>query len=1009
MKQTPSLDGVFNVPPARIFSIAPGQPFLSDLACGLRSSLEKEKDFTLSDALIYLPTRRAVRALTEAFIKTTPNAQATLLPRIRAIGDMDEDEAVVFSGAPQDEIDLPPAISSVKRRLALARLVAARDRAFDGQERWAGALAAADELSKLLDSLYTEEISPDKLEKLVPENLAAHWQLSLKFLEIIVKSWPGHLQTLGLMDPSDRRVKLIDRQRQLWEKAPPQHPIIIAGTTGSTPAVARMMKVAASLPFGAVVLPGLDLNSDPQFWQSVDEPHPQSGLKQLLKELRAERSEVTPWPSRERSPQKADIFNRSDILSVALRPANASDSWRDWAVAINQDRKKLQDALQNFELVESPDEEREADTIAIKIRGAIEEPEKKVILVTPDRDLARRVSMKLRRWDITVDDSGGMPFANSPCGTYLRLIAQWLKNPSDAIAVMSILRHPLFAGGLSPATANRSINAADLALRGLQPAPGIDGLHNKIMAGNKDDALPVLTALLEAASLQATNNAPFQDRLTAHLTIAERLAASEKESGTDRLWRGEDGEEGAKNIAQLHEIASEITDDHSDDYADIFDQLIAKIVVRRHASAHPRIAILGPLEARLQNADTIILGGLNEGVWPRDAAIDPFLSRPMRRSLGLPSPEQRIGLAAHDFAQLASAPSVMITRSLRAGGKPSKPSRWVVRLKNILIGAKALPLIDRSADYEALCEKLDHIESVESINAPSPRPPIETRPKKFFVTRVEKLMRDPYAVYAREILRLKKHDRHNEPFDVRHVGNLFHKVLEDFGRADAPMSVDAGAKKLRALFDDYAPQYGLTEEHLPFWRDRVDAAFASLSAWDHDRRQMGRPVIIEEKGEWKFEIDGQDYTIAAKTDRIDQLHDGSTFIIDYKTGTPPPTDKQQKKFSPQLPLTGLIARNGGFKELNAVTVSGFDYVRVLNRTNKTKNTSGAEGEKAAAMIDEAAAGFIELMQYFNNPATPYPSQPRPLYMDEYGDYDHLARRRERSGNTASGDNGEGSE
>lgn len=989
-------ENVFDFGAARYFSIASNRFFLKDLARTLRASLSDKPGIDLADAVIYLPTRRAVRALNTAFLETSDGARASLMPRIRALGDIDEDEFVAFEGAAEDEIELPPAIKASERRLALAKLVSQRDKAyFDGQHRWAGAIAAADELGKLLDSLYTEEIDPSRLEKIAPEALAEHWAQSLAFLTIITHAWPAFLKEGRLTDPARRRVTLIDRQTRRWQATPPHTPVIIAGTTGSTPAVARMMETVAALPMGCVVLPGLDHGATQPFWEAIDEPHPQYGLKQLLAALKTSRSDVKNWPKPVRQTQS--VSGRRQLLAVALTPARASDSWRDWAQHVAADKDDLLASLAGVELAETRDEETEAAAIALKLRETLDEKDKTAMLATPDRDLARRVSMKMRRWNVVVDDSAGVPFANTPCGTFLRLTAEWLLDISNPVALLAVLDHPLFGGGLTLAAARSAVLNMDARLRGLPPMGGAAGLAQKLKADESlnKHAETVLALIAEIAALWPPETAPFIDRFDAHLAIAERLAATNDESGALRLWRGEDGEAGAALLAQLRAGLGHIVHDRPEDYADIFTRLIATAVVRRQAPAHPRLSILGPLEARLQTADVVILGGLNEGVWPRDAAIDPFLSRPMRKTLGLPSPEQRIGLAAHDFMQLAAAPSVMLTRATRAGGKPTKPSRWIVRLKNILKGAGALAHIDRTHFYETLAQRLDAPQTLKRIEAPQPRPPLDVRPKEFFVTRIEKLMRDPYSIYARDILRLKKLDALGETFAARHMGNLLHKILQDYAQTEPPKDRAARIQNLNDLFRCYAGEFGLTEEHHIFWDTRINAAIAWFEDWDADRRALGAPVITEDHGAWTFKIDGVDYRLSARADRIDQLQNGAAFIIDYKSGTPP-TLAQNKTFSPQLPLTGLITANGGFEKLDAVPVEGFEYVRILNRKNNGKDDVGVSGEECADLMKQSKEGLTNLFRHFNNPGTAYSSQPRAQYADQYGDYDHLARRQERN-------------
>ncbi|MEM8772050.1 MAG: double-strand break repair protein AddB [Pseudomonadota bacterium] len=981
----------------RYYSIDAGRPFLLDLANGIRDALAADFHNTpeaIAEVLIYLPTRRAGRALADAFAKTTLDATATLLPKIRALGDVDEDEIIAFAGRPEDEIALPPAISAVDRRLALARLVAAREKAFAGHKRWAGALSAADELGKLLDSLYTEEISPDALENVAPDALAEHWAQSLEFLKIITEHWPAYLQSAGMMDPAERRIRLIDHQTALWSQKPPQHSVIIAGSTGSTPAVARMMRAAAQLPMGCVVLPGLDRRCADTEWKAIDEPHPQSGLKSLLTNgFKISRNAVAQWPA---SANNAD--NRSEIIDVVLRPANASDSWRDWAMAARKDNHRLHTSLQGLSLAEAEDEEREAEFVALKIRETLDSPARTVFLVTPDRDLGRRVSLKLRRWNINVDDSAGIPFSNSPCGTYLRLAAQWLAEPSDAAALIALLRHPLTGAGLNAKRLGQAVDAIDLALRGVRTLGGVEGLFKKIAASrHADDAAPALESLIKHFGESSLNSDQFEVFFRAHIQFAERLAATDDLSGSKRLWRGADGETGAATLAGLHKAAETIASASKAEYPSIFEQLIAGAVVRRHNVSHPRVAILGPLEARLQSADVIILSGLNEGVWPRDAAIDPFLSRPMRKTLGLPSPERRIGLAAHDFAQLAAAPTVMLTRAAKAGGAPTKTSRWLVRLKKLLDGAGMLQSVDRSYYFETLARRLEDAGPVAAISAPAPRPPLYARPQSLSVTRVEKLIRDPYAIYARYILRIRKLDALSEAFAQRHLGTLLHRTFELFVR-ESQSKEHSGAleERLQAIFEAHAEDFGLDATRQPFWRARLVDAFAWFAEWHQARATEVEKLVLESAGGITIALSPEhEFTLQAKADRIDLMTDKTAFVFDYKTGAPPVSKAEEAAFSPQLPLTALIVREGGFTELGARPIAGFAYLKILNRTQGAKGDRFILPPESSASIETARAGLLKLLSHFNDPSTAYLSQPRPKFVDAYGDYDHLARRRER--------------
>ncbi len=986
---------LFPLKAPRVFSIDAGRPFLDDLARALAATIPAGDPLALADIEIFLPTRRAARALTDAFVASAKGT-ASLLPRIRPLGDVDEDEIALDTEFSADE-GLPPAISPLERRLVLARMVAAAEKSFfAGQENWPAAIAAAQELGALLDSFYAEEVSFSGLADLVPVEHAAHWSRTLDFLRIVTEAWPAYLDERGLTDPAERRARLIDAQAERLARQKPDHPVIVAGTTGSAPAVARLMRAVADLPRGAVVLPGLDraLARDAKAWAVIEDPHPQAGLKALLGAFGLDPAEIRAWP-RSGDQSGPDAHNsRARLLSLALRPAEATDDWRDEVAKASAADPKLQNACDGLTFIEAADEDAEAAAVAILMREALETPGRTAMLVTPDRNLSRRVAAKMRRWDVVVDDSAGVPFANSPCGTYLRLVALWLDAPNDPHAVLSLVRAPLAGFGLDERARRRAVAALDEGLRGLEPAPGVEGLRAKIAAAAvrspalAERAAPLIEWLGDAVHAWPARAAPFTTLLDAHIAAAESLAASDEEAGVERLWRGEDGEAGAMLLADIRLAAGVLGDVAAGDYARAFAQLLSGAIVRRRAPAYPRLSILGPLEARLQSADLVILGGLNEGVWPGDAGADPFLSRAMREKLGLPSPERRTGLAAHDFAQGAAAPRVALTSAMRSGGAPARPSRWIVRLKNILAGAGALETIDASARLAAWSETLDDAGHPAPVKPPKPTPPVEARPRALFVTRIEKWLRDPYSIYAQYILGIRKLDRLGEPFDARHLGNLLHKVFERAALAGAARG------DLAALFAEEAPRHGFGAVEAAFWEPSIEKALDWFAAFHAERLAQGKPVILEQEGAAVFKAAAGPFTLSAKPDRIDLLSGGEAFLFDYKSGTIP-SPAQMRTFRVQLPLTALIAENGGFEALGPVRVAGFHYLKTLGRKADSRaNETGAAGPEAQALMRETEDGLIEWINAFDDPSTPYRSQPRPQFTDDFGDYDHLARRRE---------------
>src|SRR5207244_1112292 len=184
------------------------------------------------------------------------------------------------------------------------------------------------------------------------------------------------------------------------------------------------------------------------------------------------------------------------------------------------------------------------------------------------------------------------------------------------------------------------------------------------------------------------------------------------------------------------------------DYPEVFQTAFGDRVVRRPESASAQLHIYGQLEARLTQSDRVILGGLVEGVWPPAPQVDPWLNRPMRHELGLDLPERRIGLSAHDFAQLLGAEDVILSHAAKVGGAPAVASRFLHRLEAVA-GEERWKTAKSAGDkYVRYAGAIDHPAEVKPIGQPQPRPARETRPTKLSVTAIEDWLRDPYTIYA---------------------------------------------------------------------------------------------------------------------------------------------------------------------------------------------------------------------------------------------------------------------
>jgi ATP-dependent helicase/nuclease subunit B len=976
-------------PGPNVFTIPAGQPFVDALAAGLLTRSRGDGGAELADTTVLLPTRRALRSLREAFLRQS-GGKPLLLPRMMPLGDIDEDALAIVSAEDLPagaHFDVAPAIPAMQRRLALTKQVLKQH---DGDISLEQASALAAELAHFLDQVQTERVSFDGLAGLVSDDYAEHWQITLEFLTILTQHWPGILADKDAIDPAQRRNQILEAQAAHWRRHPPTQPVIAAGSTGSIPATAELLRVIAELPAGALVLPGLDTQLDPA--SVADAPHhPQFGMMALLDGLSVAPGDVPVWPAE----LEIETHNgRARLIAEVMRPARETSQWRRLPAP-------GEETLAGLKRIDCPGTEDEARLIALMMREALETPARTAALVTPDRRLARRVAAELKRWHIEVDDSAGLPLAHSPAGAFLNLTAELVAGGFTPVGLLSLGKHPLAALGRAPATLRREIRALEMAvLRGPRPEPGLADLILRLERDEKTKRSELIQLLqtLDAAAqpfAEILNGAPADlgDIAQAHAAFAELVAASDSNSGPDRLWSGEAGEAAASFIDELLQAADALGPIDGASYAGLLQALMNGRAVRPRFGSHVRLFIWGLLEARLQHTDLLILGGLNEGTWPMDVGADPWMSRPMRRQFGLAPPERRIGLAAHDFAQAFSAPEVVMTRALRVDGVPTVPSRWLNKLDTILTGAGAGDYLFPSDQWLHWQGLLDAPASqTPRIDPASYCPPLAARPRRLSVTQVETWMRDPYAIYARHILRLRELPELDAAPDRADYGTIIHGILDKFTAAHpkqlAANALDELLEMGRQEFGRMLAQPGIWA----FWWPKFERIAAWFVETEAARRTGIARIHSETKGTLILEAPGGAFTLTAIADRIEILSDGSIGIGDYKTGAVPSAKEVAAGFSPQLPLEAAIAVAGGFDGIDAGDVTALDYWRLSGSepAGQVRGTGGDAGELAG----EAHAGLLELIARFDDPATPYEARPRPAQAPRYSAYEHLARIKE---------------
>lgn len=962
----------------QLYSIPAHRPFAPALAEYILEEFGDDPQ-ALTAVTILLPTRRAVLALRQAFLAAAP-ARALLLPALSALGDAgeaDPAEELAPSGmAAAASLTEPPAIGTLTRQALLTRLVHAKlmQSTPPGQRPPLDQAARlAEELSRLIDRVQTAGLDFGGLADLVPDqdNLASHWQQSLDFLSIVTEAWPAILAERGCQDPAERRRRLTDALADGWLIEPPPGPVIAAGSTGSIPATRRLMSVIAGLPQGRLILPGLDLSASAEEWQEVerDPTHPQYGMAELLRDLGEDRSAVVEIG-------EGAVPTRQRLLALAMQPAKVSESWADGS------RQFDGSAVHAITRIDCEHAGEEATVIALILRETLEREGRSAALVTPDRSLAQRVVSHLGRWGVNIDDSAGTPLASTPVGGYLRALADLALRPQDAVALIALLKHPFARGGFSAADFGAGIRAFDLGLRA-----DVTGRAWSILRGRDDGwSRAVVSLLAPLVERAGAGKQALPDLLRQHMETAEALAAEPEATGAERLWAGEDGEAAVAFIDDLAGALSNLPDAEFSDYAGLLETMLAAQTVRQRRPAHPHLSLWGPLEARLQTADRVILAGLNEGTWPREPAPDPWMSYDMQTRFGLPPPERVVGLAAHDFVQSFAAPEVFLTRARRVDGLATQPSRFLQRLETARDGVGLRRTGDEGRVWLDLARSLDKAaDDASAISPPEPRPPVEARPTKLSQTDIGQLMRDPYAVYAKRVLQLQPLDRLAAMPDARNRGIILHDVLAKQLRAlgDRPRDKQAAEQLCRAVEKALA-ELGDHANVQTFWKHRFFRAIDWLVEQEASRDAEWRWHDLEITLKTLF----GPVTVSAKADRIDRHPSGGLTIIDYKTGGIPSPGDVKNGLEPQLPIEALLLEAADDPVLRQAGHLNLEYWKLSGgrRPGDAKPLDDVEG-----LRESAREGLARLLDWFGQPETPYLSRVRPKNDRTVGDYDHLAR------------------
>ncbi|WP_126975205.1 double-strand break repair protein AddB [Frigidibacter oleivorans] len=967
---------------AELYALPCGVDFAEALVAGLIGRMAGAPPEAMARVTIYLNGGRMLRQVRRAFDARVAPGRALLLPRLRLVTDIGQDPLS----------DLPPAVPPLRRRLELAQLVAGLVARQPDFAAGGAPYDLADSLQALMTEMQEEAVDPAALDGLDVADHAAHWQRSLAFIRIVARFCTGDEPP----DPGLRLRLAVEAQARAWQLVPPPGPVIAAGSTGSRGPIAAFLRAVAALPGGAVVLPGFDFDLPEAVWHILDagpvpaEDHPQYRHLALATSLGLAPAQIRRWHDAP-APSPA----RNALVSLALRPAPVTDQWLVEGAAL----PPLAEAAGRMTLIEAPNPRAEALAVALRLRQAVEEGTR-AALITPDRLLTRRVAAALDRWGLVADDSAGQPLILSPPGRFLRHVADLFGRKPSVESLLTLLKHPLaHTGGTDRGPHLRFTRELELHLRRHGPAfPAPEDLIRwaaRAAEDGREDWARWLAARIGGLDAQSGDR-PLPDWVAAHLALAGALAAGP--GGTveaSALWRDAAGRAAWTVMAELAAEAGHGGAMGPRDYAVLLAGLLDRGSVRLPEGAHPLLSIWGPRDARAQGAELVILGGLTEGTWPAMPAPDPWMSRRMRMEAGLRLPERQVGLAAHDFQQAVAAPEVVLTRALRDAEAETVPSRWLNRLTNLMEGLpgrggpQALAAMrDRGRAILRDALALEAPAAAEPrAPRPAPRPPLKDRPRELAVTGIRTLIRDPYAIYARHILRLRPLDPVGAAPDPRLRGQVLHLIVERFLRGRA---ADETAELTRARL--LAVAEAVLAEEVPWtgaqrlWLARLARVADRFLAAEAGRAARGQPVVLERTG--RVTLPALGFTLTARPDRIDLLEDGRVHIYDYKTGTPPSLD-QQAHFEKQLLLEAAMAERGGFEMLGPREVEAVTYIGLGTRARQVTNPL-TDADKGLT-IGQTWDGLNRLMQGYLAEGRPYPARRAMFETRSASDYDHLSR------------------
>ena len=474
------------------------------------------------------------------------------------------------------------------------------------------------------------------------------------------------------------------------------------------------------------------------------------------------------------------------------------------------------------------------------------------------------------------------------------------------------------------------------------------------------------------------------------------LAQTKTSNGIDRLWSGEEGEAFSNFISELNLSSEALGNINPIYYQKFLSSLLQEKNLIRKNIDHPRLKILSPIEARLLNYDIAILGGFSEGFWPPHTPNGPWLNKQMRKTLGLPSLEHRSGQTAHDICQALGAQQILISRSHKRNDEPCVPSRWWYRLQLVLDNWEYKENSEDPSIFKHLVDwsnKIDKPKDQEYCSPPKPKPSIENRPRSLSVTEIGTLVRNPYEIYVKHILKISPIEKIGVEPDHENFGIFLHQVLEKYisNHHKNTTSLEKRKEALLSLAEKILSLKPFPHWIKTLWLSRLKI----ISEW-FLKKSLSKKVIeifSEVKGSYTTQTKEGEFTLIGRIDRLELLDQKTLKIIDYKTGTPPSEKNIRNGYEPQLTLLALITIYGNLENIYLQTkeLSSIEYWHIHGKKEGGEVKRIRMGMKE---IEEQHSLFKEFIEKYQNPNQSYFCQINDKLISRFDKTEHLSRREE---------------